>query len=89
MGTEVLMRSLLKFSAAVLAQDLLLFTADGVGQRPFRREVLEELLRWQAPSAYRFNAISCAIEGPLSHPASQGVVHVEIYRNKPEIQRFN
>ncbi|CAK8996704.1 Hypothetical protein SCF082_LOCUS4916 [Durusdinium trenchii] len=29
------------------SKDLLLFTADGVGQRPFRREVLEELLRWQ------------------------------------------
>ena len=29
-------------------QDLLLFTADGIGGRPFRKEVVEELQRWQA-----------------------------------------
>lgn len=38
-------------SARSRAQDLFIFTADGIGRRPFRREVVEELAKWQAPGS--------------------------------------
>ena len=38
------------FPCCSFLQDLLLFTADGIGARPFRKEVVEELQRWQAES---------------------------------------
>mmetsp|Transcript_77905 Transcript_77905/g.170666 ORF Transcript_77905/g.170666 Transcript_77905/m.170666 type:complete len:480 (-) Transcript_77905:426-1865(-) len=34
-------------AAEYLYKDLFLFTADGVGDRPFRKEAIEELQRWQ------------------------------------------
>lgn len=47
---------LLIFQVSILVpscafQDLFLFVADGIGGRPYRREVVEELQRWQADGA--------------------------------------
>jgi len=37
-------------------EDLFLFTADGIGARPYRREVVEELQRWQHSMPHLFVA---------------------------------
>ncbi|CAJ1407309.1 unnamed protein product [Effrenium voratum] len=36
------------------SKDLFIFTADGIGRRPFRREVVEELAKWQHAMPHLF-----------------------------------